>query len=300
LDVSFQATGAQDVRTLSCPEFSEFVCADLDVPDHVRTSTFTAARWQVGASIGLGKGFSISAGLPVVLKVFDVAHTLPDGSAYTIPYSLLSGVSGPVFGLGDATVKGRLTGPVRGTPILLDVGVGVHLPTGRTSPDPFDPALPASQRQPRQFGNGTVDPRIELGLVVRGKPIGLVVQGSSRIPLYANVHGYQGQWQLSGSIGAIAAMPEPIKTLSLMLMLDLSHSAAARWNGAEAVNSGGNTAAIRMGFEWAITPEFAVRGQLTASPLQIMNGDQFTAPVAAGLGVSGTVDLRKKEARHAH
>ncbi len=288
------------MRTLSCPEFSPSVCADRDVPDHVSTSTFAAATWQASAAIGLGKGFSVAAVLSEKLKSFDIAHHLPDGTPYDVPYYLPTGLSGPVAGLGDARVVGRLTGRVQGTPLLLDVGVGAHLPTGRTSADPFDPSLPASQRQPRQFGNGTVDPRVELGLVVGSRPIGFVAQGSARLPLYANPHGYQGQLLVSGSVGALASLPEPVRTLALLAMLDATWASPARWSGEPARNSGGGVLAVRLAFEWAVRPGFSLRGQLLASPFQELSGEQFVAPVTVGLGVSGVLDLRPKAERHGH
>lgn len=298
--MSFQATWAEDTRRLSCPEFSPSVCADRDVPDHLSTSRFAAARWQASAAIGLGKGFVIAASIPVVLKSFAVEHQLPDGTPYTIPYSLMSGSSGPVAGLGDAQVKARLTGRVKGTPLLLDVGLGAYLPTGRTSANPFDPSLPASQRQPRQFGNGTIDPLLELGLVLGTRPLGLLVQGSTRLPLYSNPNGYQGQLLLGGSVGVMASLPEPVRGLVLLAAVDLSHASPARWSGEVARNSGGDALAVRLGFEAAIRPELSVRGQLVASPYQVLLGEQFVAPVSLGLGVSGLLDLRPKSKRHGH
>ncbi len=300
LDLSFQGTWAEDRRVLRCPEFSPSVCADIDLPDHVRRSTFAALRWQGTASIGLGKGFSIAASLPLVLKSFDVAHSRLDGSAYDVPYSLLSGVSGPIVGLGDATVMARLSGRVPNTPLQLQVGLGAALPTGRTSPDPFDPSLPASQRQPRQFGNGTVDPQVELGLVVGTRPFGFVAQGTTRIPLYANEHGYRGQWTLGGSAGLLTTLPEPLRSLVLLLMVDASHTSPALWHGEASENSGGDQIALRLAFEWAATDTFSLRGQLVASPLQELEGEQFAAPISLGFGASGIIDLRPKAKRHGH
>ncbi len=288
------------MRALRCPDFSPSVCAAIDVPDHVRTSRFAAVQWQGSASIGLGRGFSITASLPLVLKGFDVGHALPDGTPYDVPYDDPSGPPGPAFGLGDASVLLRLTGRVPNTPLLLNAGVGAALPTGATSPDPFDPSVPALQRQPRQFGNGTVDPQLELGLVLGTRPLGLVVQGRTRIPLYANPHRYQGPWTLDGSVGVVASLPEPLRTLQLLLLLDASHAAPAAWAGEPAANSGRDAVSVRLGFEWAATPTFSVRGQLVATPYQALLGEQFAAPLAAAVGISGVVDLRPRSVRDAH
>lgn len=268
-------------------------CREYDLPDHVRRQTFTGLRWDLSAAIGLGKGLQIGVSLPVQMKRFTITHELLDGTPYTVPYPLRSGSTGAVFGLGDLRVNGRVTGRVPSSKVLLDATVGVALPTGRTSPNPFDPDLPASQGQPRQFGNGTVDPLVEVGAVIDLRPVGLLVRGTTRVPLYANKHGYRGQLLLGGSFGVLATLPAPLQTLRLLALADLSHAGAARWDGAVAPNSGRDAVALRLGFEWSITPKFALRGQLVSNLLETLEGDQFSAPFGLGLGVSGVIDLKK-------
>lgn len=291
--------GSNDVRTIDCST-NPAVCVDEPLPEHLRTQTFVGLRWGIGASIGLGKGFQLGVTLPIQIKSFTIDHTLPDGSPYETPYSLLTGPSEVEVGLGDTEVMVRLVGKIPATPVLLSVGLGAALPTGRTSENPFDPALPASRRQHRQFGNGTVDPRVDVGLVVGTRPIGFIASGSARVPLYAGKFGYRGQRTIGGSFGVVASVPMPADALRLLLTADVSHASPAMWDGQEALNSGGQSLGVRMGFEYAIKPEVAVRASVVAMPLQTLNGEQFKTPVAVSVGLSGVIDVRPKKDKHGH
>ncbi len=291
--------GAEDVRTIDCTS-SPRLCVDEPVPEHVRTQTFTGLRWGVGASIGLGEGFQVGVVLPIQLKGFTIDHALADGTPYDTPYWLNTGPSEVEVGLGDTEVMVRVVRRVPATPLMLGVGVGVALPTGRTSQDPFDPALPASRRQHRQFGNGTVDPRVDASVVVGTRPIGFLATGSLRVPVYASEHGYRGQRRVGGTIGIVAAVPPPVEGLQLILAADLAHASPALWNGQAALNSGARSIGVRLGFEWAFRPGASLRAALVTLPLQTLSGEQFRTPVTVSVGLSGVIDVRPKKDRHAH
>ena len=279
--------------TLRCPEFSPDLCGDLDLPDHVRRQGFVGVRFGLGASIGLGRGVQIGLTLPLEVKRFTIDHSLTDGTPYSVPYSLLVGTTGEVVGLGDMQVTGRIAKRVVGQPLLLDASVGLALPTGRISPNPFDPALPATQRQHRQFGNGTVDPLVQLGLVLSWRPVGVIVRGTTRVPLYANKHAYRGPWLLGGAVGIVATLPEPLSTLRLLALVDATHAGPARWNGEVALNSGRDAIGLRLGAEWSITPKFVLRGQVLSTVIETLRGDQFPSGYGFSVGVSGIIDLKK-------
>ncbi len=233
----------------------------------------------------------------MILKHFTARHELPDGSSYEIPYSNKAGPTGDVFGLGDLRLSGGLAGRAGATPLLLSASLGATLPTGRTSPNPFDPQIPASQRQHRQFGNGTVDPIAGAALSLGTEPFGLLVTGGVRVPLYANPRGYRGQFLLSGSAGVVVRPAAPAEGLRLLLLADATHAGAATWDGEPAQNSGGDTVGLRLGFEWAITHRLSIRGSLRVVPIERWIGDQFSQPVSGSLGVSGLVDLPKAKKR---
>lgn len=293
LDAFFQGSWTDDVRLLSCPDFAPELCADLDVPDHVRTQEFGSLRLQLGATMGLGKGLSVGFSLPLSLKRFSIRHELTDGTPYTTPYALRTS-DDTLFGLGDARLVAQIAGSIEGTPLMLSAGLGVMLPTGRTSTNPFIEVV-ATQRQFRQFGNGTFDPTAELAVVVGTKPIGVLVSGSVRVPLYTNPKGYRGQFQLTGSAGIVVSTPRPIDTVRLLLLLEASHAGAARWDGAIAQNSGRDTLGARLGFEWNVKPLLVLRGSLLVMPVQVWKGEQFSLPWTAGIGVSGIIHIRKKK-----
>ncbi|MCO4773899.1 MAG: hypothetical protein KDA24_27955 [Deltaproteobacteria bacterium] len=251
-------------------------------------------RLLLGAAIGLGKGFTLSFAIPLEFKAFSIWHELPDGTAYEPPYNLLVG-DDVLFGPGDSRFMAQLAGPIQGTPVLLSASVGVMLPTGRTASNPFTEVV-STQRQFRQFGNGTFDPAVDLAFVLGTKPIGMLVSGSARIPLYTNPKGYRGQFQLNGAAGLVLSTPRPVDTVRLLLLAEVGHSGAAQWDGERAENSGRDTAGVRLGFEWNMTPQLVLRGSLSATPIQVWQGEQFSMPWTAGIGVSGIIHLKKKKA----
>ena len=251
-------------------------------------------RLLLGAGIGLGKGFVLSFNIPLELKAFSLRHELLDGTPYETPYSLLIG-DDVLVGTGDARFMGQVAGPIQGTPVLLSAGVGVMLPTGRTASNPFTEVV-ATQRQFRQFGNGTFDPTAELAFVLGTKPIGMLFSGSTRLPLYTNPKGYRGQFLLTGSAGLVLTTPRPMDQVRLLALLEVSHAGAAQWDGETALNSGRDTLGLRLGFEWNLNPRLVLRGSLTATPVQVWRGEQFSMPWSVGVGVSGLIHVKKKKA----
>ncbi len=259
----------------------------------MRRQQFGSLRLSLGAGIGLGRGFAIAFTLPLELKAFGLRHELPDGGPYVPPYTLRTS-NDVLVGLGDARLVAQLAGGIQGTPLMLSAGLGVMLPTGRTSTNPFTEVV-ATQRQFRQFGNGTFDPVAELALVVGTRPVGVLVSGSTRVPLYTNPKGYRGQFQLTGSAGIVVTTPMPVDRVRLLLLLEASHAGAARWDGAVAENSGRDSLGARLGFEWTVRPRLVLRGSLLVTPVQVWRGEQFAMPWTAGLGVSGVIHIRKKK-----
>lgn len=295
LDATLIGSYTNDVLTLECAEHAH-MCGNIAAPTHRRVQQYGSVRLQLGASIGLGKGFALSFDIPLEMKAFSVRHELPDGTAYEPPYTLLVG-DDVLFGPGDARFMGRVAGPIEGTPVMLSAGVGVMLPTGLTSTNPFTEIV-ATQRQFRQFGNGTFDPTAELGFVLGTKPFGFLVSGSTRVPLYTNPKGYRGQFLLTGSAGLVVSTPAPIDTVTLLALVEATHAGAARWDGKKADNSGRNSLGVRLGVEWNVTPRLLLRGWLASNPVQTWQGEQFSLPWSAGVGISGLIALKKKAKSH--
>ena len=294
LDGAYSLTRGVDERLLSCPDVALDLCANEAVPDHVRSQSFTAARFVGSAAFGLGKGLQIELSIPVELKHFTLEHRLPSGAAYAPPYATLVGATGTTVGFGDARALLRLTGRVPNSPVILGIGLGAMLPSGRVAPNPFDIAQPAADREQRQFGNGTVDPIAEGAFVLGTKPIGFLFAANVRVPLYANQFGYRGSFVVGATTGMLLAMPAPAEQLHLLLLLRASHGGAGRWDGVVAENSGRDDVSSVIGVEAMVRPGLSVRGELAASVLEIATGEQFSLPVTLSFGISGMLDLRKK------
>ena len=227
--------------------------------------------------------------MPIDLKISGIQYRLTDGSTFQPPYGDIHHRNETLIGLGDARFMGRWSGAIQGTPLLLNFGLGLSLPTGRIEDDPFAAAALEQEHQHLQFGNGTFDPMIDAALIVRGQSWGLIARGHGRIPLYANSKGYRGSRQIGAEVGPTLRLPAPVDTLQLSMLAGCQWLSPEFWGGAVGENSGQLAVALRMGLSWNITPRLALQGNLVTRIYERSEGAQFKRPLAFTLGISGIV-----------
>jgi hypothetical protein len=265
----------------------------VSIPDHLHSQGVTLLRLEPGVTIGLGKGFQLSFHLPVDIKNSRISYLLSDGTPFDPPYGNVHHRNETLFGLGDARLMARWGVTIPATPVILGIGLGAALPTGKTEENPFDAASREEFHQHMQFGSGTVDPLGAFHLIVRGKNVGLLASASTRVPVYANEKGYRGAIQVSAAVGPTLRLPEPLRTIQLSLTGEFEWLSAEQWNGSPGENSGLVTAGMRLGLIWNVRPSLAIQANLLARAYERSTGAQFTRPVTLTLGVSGFLDLRK-------
>jgi hypothetical protein len=253
----------------------------------------TLVRLQPGFAIGLGKGFQLGFRLPIDIKGSTIRYELLDGAPYSPPYGSIHHRTETLIGLGDAQFEFGLHGAPPGTPILLGLGLGVVLPTGKTEEDPFELAAREKEHQHLQFGGGTVDPTVSLSFVLRTRPFGMLLFGGARVPLYENPKGYRGSISIQGAVGSTFRPSSPADRLQLLLLLHASHQEPERWYGEPGENSGRDTLGVSIGATYSVSPRVTVHAQLLANLLESARGAQFAQPVVLSLGVSGLIDLPK-------
>lgn len=105
---------------------------------------------------------------------------------------------------------------------------GLTIPLGRTEPDPFalgDAGLP---HEHLQFGTGTFDPILGVGIERRLGPTTVTASALWRLIVAENDKGYQAGNRTNASLVASRKLRG---AWSSAVGLDLSHEAAERWHG---------------------------------------------------------------------
>ncbi|MCP4872342.1 MAG: hypothetical protein GY898_26880 [Proteobacteria bacterium] len=256
------------------------------VPEHERGVGLTLLELQPTVSFGLGKGFKVGVDVPFAFKDKLFSYSI-GGQDYEPPDAVGRLTN---FGLGDIRVRGGLTGKPPGTKLILNASVGVSLPTGKSADEP----------RGLMFGGGTVDPLVSLNLLLRTRPFGLLVGGNARLPLYDNSKGYRGSITIEGTVGTTFSPPRPADKLELLLLVHAVHVEPERWLGSPWLNSGRDVIAMTLGGLLIVAPGLSVNAQLRTNVFEVARGEQFTQPVTLSVGVSGTIDLRKKKDEHGH
>lgn len=254
--------------------------------DYERGVGLTLLALNPSATFGLGRGFQVGIEVPFAFK--DKVFSYSRGGEPYVPASAVDRLTS--FGIGDVRLLGGLTGKPPNTRLVLNARLGVALPTGKTADEP----------RGLMFGGGTVDPLLDLSLLLRTKPFGLLVGGNARLPLYENSKGYKGGITVEGTVGATFSAPRPAQSLELLLLLHAVHVEPERWLGAPWMNSGRDVFAVSLGALYGVIPGLSVNAQIRTNVFEVARGEQFTQPVTLSVGVSGTIDLRKKEDEHGH
>jgi len=259
---------------------SDSVPAEGDVPAYLRDVRLALVALQPAATIGLGRGFQLAVEVPLVFKDKLYGYSR-DGAAF-VPEGLPERLTR--VGIGDVRVRFGLTGRVPNAPLILSFAVGAALPTGATGDHPRDLV----------FGNGTVDPVVNADLVVTTRPFGLIAGASARFPLYENGKAYQGSVTVEGTVGTMFRPPRPADKLQLLALAHVTHVEPERWQGSAWVNSGRDVIAVSLGALYGVTPKLVVHAQMRVNVFEVPRGEQFSQPLTLSVGMSGTIDLKKK------
>ena len=246
-------------------------------------------RAEAGLSLGLGKGFQLGLKVPLDVKHTTIAYSLPDGTEYVPPYGNTHHRNETLVGLGDIRLVAWHLRRIEGTPVLLGAGLGLAFPTGKTEDNPFTEEAANSEHQHLQFGNGTVDPLVRLQVILSGPNLGLVAQGTGRVPVYDNQRGYRGSIMVRGAIGPSLRLPAPVRGLQFLLLIEGNHMAAEYWDGEAGENSGFRTLGFSFAVNANITPNLALLGQFNWTPFEVAEGAQMSRPFQGTLGLSGTL-----------
>lgn len=126
-----------------------------------------------------------------------------------------------IFGIEDAALR---------------VGFGFTIPTGSTEPDPWKAGDDGREHLHILFGNGTVDPLLDVYL---GIPLSehwaFSTFAKARLPFYENKHGYRGAPELI-AVPRVTWLPH--KAWALSAGVALSYQGYSEWPSGRDRNSG--------------------------------------------------------------
>jgi hypothetical protein len=186
----------------------------------------TTSELGVLASFGVGGTLGFEALLPLrlvsgTIEFLDATRRpleLPGGSIHHRDETLVHAAD-PWLLAHAARAAGPFTVALRG---------GVTLPLGRTEENPFALGRQGLPHQHLQFGTGTWDPLLGLGVGRRAGRVNLALTGLARLVVGTNRHGYRAGHRFAASLQAERPLG---RSWHLLGLADYSHERAETWNG---------------------------------------------------------------------
>ncbi len=256
-------------------------------------------QWDIDAQLGVHKRFAFEVLLPIRTTIINATFTHADGRTLD-DIDSIHHRDETLAGIGDVVIGGR-TGLVLPTDVprwTLALRTGLSFPTGRIEPDPFVLGEAGNEHQHMFFGSGTFDPVVGFDTNVAFDRWGLVGWAVSKLPLYANKHGYQGSKVVLGGVGAVSSFG--LERWSFLLQPEVYFETPARWGGDPARNSG-RTSLIATGGVFLRPAEGWQVQVLAKIPYYSWaQGGQLRWPFVAMLGFNYTFDVVKPKHAHGH
>ena len=267
-------------------------CATTDIPDHLHDQDIVWFRLDPSLSVGLGRGWVASVGVPVDVRDVTVAYTTPDGAAYDPPYADIHHRTETLFGPADGTATIKFYGAVG--KVVLGGGVGTSLPIGRIESDPYAAGLAGEQHQHLQLGSGTFNPLVSVDAMYAQGRWGAFTFASGRFPLYANEKGYQAPVAVSGGVGPTFKV---LPTFIVMASVEANWESEEHWGGT--AYAGKTAIGVGAGVVWSVSPAVALqlqgRGNVWEAVQHQDEEGTFSQPLTATAGVSWTFGKHSAE-----
>jgi hypothetical protein len=247
-------------------------------------------QWDLDAQAGVHRRFAFELLLPVRTTI--IAATFEDGQGRELPrFQSIHHRDETIAGIGDLILGGRI-GLVLPDDVprwTLALRTGVSLPTGKTEPNPFVLGAQGKAHQHMFFGTGTVDPVVGVDTNVAFDRWALVGWTVSKIPLYANRHGYRASTVVVGGVGALSGFG--LARWSFLLQPEVYFETPARWDGMHDLNSGRTSLIATAGAFVMPAPGWQVHLLAKVPYYTWAQGGQLRWPFVAVDGFSYTFDV---------
>jgi len=168
---------------------------------------------------------------------------------------------------------------------ILRLGFGLALPTGKTEADPWELGELGKKHLHIQFGNGTLDPIVNLyyGFPL-SKKTALAIYAKTRVPFYHNDKGYRGAVELTASPMINWSISEKVSASAGIALERFGH---ADWkNNGTDPNSGLLHASVSLNLSYAVTEQLDISLGITKPFHQKFFGDGENFEIAPGFSFS--------------
>lgn len=274
------------------PEQREPGVAVADQPaEHVLD--IGALEWDLDAQAGVHRRFAFELMLPIRTTI--IGATFNDQAGRELPeFSSIHHRDETIAGVGDLVLGGRigLVLPQDVPRWTLALRTGLSFPTGRTEPNPFVLGAQGRDHQHMFFGTGTFDPVLGFDSNVAFDRWALVGWAVSKIPLYANRHGYRGSTVVVGGIGAQSGFG--LERWSFLLQPEVYFETPARWGDVHDRNSGRTSLIASAGVIAMPAPGWQIHLIGKVPYYTWAQGGQLRWPFVALLGFSYAFDVGKR------
>ncbi|MES2642407.1 MAG: hypothetical protein V4850_23185 [Myxococcota bacterium] len=286
VDVGVSAFEGQVDHEASCPSDDAIACAaDPGLPAYEHHVSIPWARFDVGLTVGTGKGWFLWGTVPVDARYREVSYTFPDGSAYEPPSPDLHHQDGWQGGLTDGRLMLFRADKVGA--ISWALGIGTTLPLGAPPVDPYELAEQGQPHEHLLMGSGTFVPTVTARVGVNGMRWGGSVQYDLRYPVYESAGGYFPAEVVSWNVGpSWRATPN----VTLLASWESTHQDEETWHGVE--RGGMHMFGVAAGALWTPTPALSLQVRVRYNFAHLPHGDfadeQITKPVIVTIGGSWT------------
>jgi hypothetical protein len=258
--------------------------ADEDGRHIVHVQDLTTSEATAVFSYGLGRNLGLQWVHPIRRVAARIEFEELDGRPLFLPEGDIHHRNETLVGTGDPWLL-AVAGTTRGAWTFSGQG-GVSVPLGRTEENPFALGREGRAHQHIQFGTGTWDPLLGLGVGRRLAGVTASLSGMARLPLGTNSHGYRAGHRYSLSLGG--ARPLGTGPWRARAGLDLVREEAETWDGV--VETEGNLGRTDLLASASLSRSLGPAGtaSLTVSvPLRTRaRGAQLDYPLVLGLGWS--------------
>jgi hypothetical protein len=244
----------------------------------------TLAETTAVSAVGIGRGAGVELAVPVRTVATRVRFVDAERRPITPPEGDLHHRNETLVGSADPLLLLHLA---RGGRTWTTASrLGLTLPLGRTVPDPFELGRQGIRHQHVQFGTGTWDPLVGLGVGRRIGPFGLSLLGLARFTLAENDHGYRAGHRYHASLRADRALAG---TWWLSGGFDLARENAERWHGRrdeEEGNLGRTDLLLALGVSRSLRGVGALSLSVGVPLLTRSAGAQLDYPVIVSVGLA--------------
>ena len=212
-------------------------CASITIEPHMHVARLALTHTELAAAYGLRDGLQLNVTLPYDVKDMHIRYTTLDGQPFTPPYGDIHHRTETLTGVSDASIG--LDWRVHHDWIA---GFGLSVPIGRTEPNPIVLGREGRTHEHMQFGSGTVQPRLALQYLRRGR-VAFVARGEAHLSFYENDEGFRAPTSLLWSIGPSTR----VRAIELDARFEGQHQTLGRWNGEVDEGSGFTNGGLRLG-----------------------------------------------------